>query len=165
MKSKTSSKVFEEQIFPLKGWLEKTALRFTTDKDEIDDLVQETLIKAYRFIDKFDPSTNVNTWLYTIMKNSFINVYRVKIKHEVYSLNQMQEDYAFDIPQETKKERLPMDVINALNNLSHQFRMAILLKYVIGYSYEEISKIMDIPKGTVRSSIFRAKETLREELL
>ncbi|MBC6427353.1 MAG: sigma-70 family RNA polymerase sigma factor [Ekhidna sp.] len=159
---------------PHVGSMYNFAFRLTFDEDEAKDLVQDTYLKAYRFINSFQEGTNAKAWLYRILKNNFINDYRKKSKQpskvdyqeiEQYSNSEDRPSNAtFDYQLETTKDMIGDEVSNALNSLAVDFRTVIILCDLEGFTYEEMAKILDIPIGTVRSRLHRARNLLREKL-
>ena len=150
------------------------AFRLTFDEDDAKDLVQDTYLKAYRFINSFEKGTNAKAWLFRILKNSFINEYRKKSKQptkvdyqevETY-YNSESVDYSMtsDLRVDAVKDMLGDEISNALNSLAVDFRTVIILCDLEGFTYEEMAKILDIPIGTVRSRLHRARNLLKEKL-
>jgi RNA polymerase sigma-70 factor (ECF subfamily) len=150
------------------------AFRLTYDEDEAKDLVQETYLKAYRFIKSFQEGTNAKAWLYRILKNSFINDYRKKSKQpskvdyqeveNFYNSDDVSSDMTVDLRVDTLKDMMGDEVTMALNSLAVDFRTVIILCDLEGFTYEEMAKILDIPIGTVRSRLHRARNLLKEKL-
>ena len=150
------------------------AYRLTFDEDESKDLVQDTYLKAYRFINSFQEGTNAKAWLYRILKNSFINDYRKKSKQpskvdyqeveQFYNSEDTPSNATVDLRMETTKDMIGDEISNALNSLAIDFRTVIILCDLEGFTYEEMAKILDIPIGTVRSRLHRARNLLREKL-
>jgi RNA polymerase sigma-70 factor (ECF subfamily) len=168
-------RVFEEELLPQIDALYTFAFHLTYSEADADDLVQEAYLKAYRFIDKYEPNTNPKAWLFRILKNSFINHYRKKAKqpHKVdledFITFHDSDDTASlagysDLRQDMFEAMMGDEVTLAINRLSVEFRTVILLCDVEGFTYEEISKIVDIPIGTVRSRLHRARNMLKEQL-
>jgi RNA polymerase sigma factor (sigma-70 family) len=167
-------RVFEEEFLPQIDALYTFAYHLTYNEDDANDLVQETYLKAFRFIDKYIEGTNAKAWLFKILKNAFINQYRKKSKQptkvdyeEVVNFHD-EEDSSFssymDLREEMFQDMMGDEVTNAINALPVDFRVVILLCDVEGFTYEEISKIIDIPIGTVRSRLHRARNMLKEKL-
>jgi len=168
-------RIFEEEFLPHADALYTFAYHLTYDEDDAKDLVQETLLKGYRFIDKYIAGTNAKAWLFKILKNAFINDYRKKSKRptkvdfeEIVSY-QDQDDASYhkgyqDLRQEIYESMMGDEATNAINALPVDFRTVILLCDIEGFTYEEISKIIDIPIGTVRSRLHRARNMLKEKL-
>jgi len=166
---------FEAEIIPFMAALKSFALKMTNDQEDAEDLVQDTMLKAFRFFDKFEKGTNAKAWLFQIMKNSYINNYRrnVKepnkvdyddiqnfyenIKSEDVKTNHFQGDAFSDI--------LTDEVADALSKLPDDFRTIVFLSDIEGYTYEEIADFIDRPIGTVRSRLHRARKMLYALLL
>ncbi len=151
------------------------AYRLTFDEDDAKDLVQDTYLKAFRFINSFERGTNAKAWLFRILKNSFINEFRKKSKqpakvdyNEVesyYNSDDAGENITTDLRVETVQHMIGDEITGALNALPVDFRTVIILSDLEGFTYEEMSKILDIPIGTVRSRLHRARNMLREKLI
>lgn len=167
--------IFEQEFMPQIEALYNFAYHLTYNEDDAEDLVQETYLKAFRFIDKYHEGTNAKAWLFKILKNAFINQYRKKTKaptkvdFEDIINYQNEEDgtnYSSytDLREEMFQKMMGDEVTNAINDLPVDFRVVILLCDIEGFSYEEISKIVNIPIGTVRSRLHRARNMLREKL-
>jgi RNA polymerase sigma-70 factor (ECF subfamily) len=167
-------KVFEEELFPHIEALNTFAYHLSYNETQAKDLVQETYLKAYRFIDKYQRGTNAKAWLFKILKNAYINEYRKKSKRpqqvdleDFISYHDTDEDSKvqyLDLREEIFENMMGDEVTNAINSLPVDFRTVVLLCDIEGFSYEEISKIIDIPIGTVRSRLFRARNMLKEKL-
>ncbi len=166
--------IFEKEFYPHVDALFNFAYNLTYNEEDANDLVQETYMKAFRFIDKYLVGTNAKAWLFKILKNGFINQYRKKAKRptkvdfeEIVSY-QNEEDSKYsgyiDMRQEIYQNIIGDEVTNAVNALPVDFRTVILLCDIEGFTYEEISKIIDIPIGTVRSRLHRARNMLKETL-
>ena len=166
--------VFEKELMPQIDALMTFAYHLTYNQADADDLVQETYLKAYRFIDKYHQGTNPKAWLFRILKNGFINEYRKKSKRpqkvdydDIVDFSQIDKaSYVekVDLRQIIFDEMLGDEVTIALNGLPVDFREVILLCDIEGFSYEEIADILEIPIGTVRSRLFRARNMLKEKL-
>lgn len=166
--------LFEKEFFPHMDALYNFAFHLTYDEDDANDLVQETYMKAYRFANSYVEGTNAKAWLFKILKNAFINEYRKKAKQpnkvdyeEIVSYHD-QEDVqlvgTLDLREEIFQDMLGDEVTKAINTLPVDFRTVILLCDIEGFTYEEIAKIIDIPIGTVRSRLHRARQMLKELL-
>lgn len=172
---KLHNRIFEEEFLPQIDALYTFAYHLTYNEDDANDLVQETYLKAFRFIDKYNEGTNAKAWLFKILKNAFINQYRRKSKlptqvdfEDVSNYQEAEEDtnlsgYA-DLREEMFQTMMGDEVTNAINALPVDFRVVILLCDIEGFTYEEISKILDIPIGTVRSRLHRARNMLKDKL-
>ncbi len=146
----------------------------TYNEADAQDLVQETLLKAYRFINSYQQGTNAKAWLFKILKNAFINEYRKRsripdhVDYEEVVHSQDNEDGSYagyvDLRQEIFQSMMGDEVTTALNSLPVDFRTVVLLSDIEGFTYEEIAGIMDIPIGTVRSRLHRARNMLKDQL-
>ena len=153
------------------------ALRMTRNETLAEDLVQETLMRAYRFWHKFQRGTNVKAWLFRIQTNLFINRYRkVQKERTVFDgrpVDDMLDRHAAEestyLPPETRKEFLTHlvgdQVMSALDELPFEFRMTILLADMHDLSYKEIAEVLECPVGTVMSRLHRARKILQSKLL
>lgn len=165
-------KIFNGELLPHANALYNFAYSLVFSEARAEDLVQEAFLKAYRFIHSFEPGSNAKAWLFQILKNAFINDYRKnsrqpqKVDFEDYKdKNQLEkQSTSIDITQDVYTHMLGDEVTNALNRLPVDFRVAIILSDLEGFTYEEIAKISDIPIGTVRSRLFRARNLMKEEL-
>lgn len=167
-------KVFDKEFLPLADSLFTFAYHLAYDENDANDLVQETYLKAYRFINSYVQGTNAKAWLFKILKNAFINEYRKKSKRpskvdydEVVKYQETEEGgnaSVLDLRHELFQGMLGDEVTIALNSLPVDFRTVVLLCDIEGFTYEEISKIIDIPIGTVRSRLHRARNMLKEKL-
>lgn len=167
-------RIFEEEFLPHIHSIYNFAYRITFNEDDAKDLVQETYLKAFRFIESFQQGTNAKAWLFRILKNSFINEFRKKSKEppkvdyeeveSYYNSDDLQYPISTDLRVEAVKEMIGDEVSNALNSLDIDFRTVIILCDLEGFTYEEMAKILDIPIGTVRSRLHRARSHLKEKL-
>lgn len=166
--------LFQTEFLPELRALYNFGYRLTLDEDDARDLVQDTYLKAFRFIDSFKKGTNAKAWLFRILKNGFINEYRKKKKEPAKVDYQDVENYYnaeettgtmnTELRVEALQEELGDEISGALNTLEEDFRTVILLCDVEGFKYEEIAEILDIPIGTVRSRLHRARTMLKEKL-
>ncbi len=166
--------IFDQEFMPHIDSMYNFAYRLTFDEDDAKDLVQDTYMKAFRFINSFQEGTNAKAWLYRILKNSFINDYRKKSKQpakvdyqeveQFYNSEDTPKEATVDLRMETTKDMIGDEISNALNSLAIDFRTVIILCDLEGFTYEEMAKILDIPIGTVRSRLHRARNLLREKL-
>jgi RNA polymerase sigma-70 factor (ECF subfamily) len=169
-----NSLIFEKELFPHLEALKTFAFHLTYDDSTAEDLVQETYLKAHKFIDRYVSGTNGKAWLFKILKNAYINEYRKKSKSPktvdydgvlIWQDNENMPTKGYgDLRQDLFDERMGDEVTIALNALPLDFRTVILLCDVEGFTYEEIAKILDLPIGTVRSRLFRARNMLKELL-
>jgi len=166
--------IFENEFLPHIHSIYNFAYRITFNEDDAKDLVQETYLKAFRFIDSFQKGTNAKAWLFRILKNSFINEFRKKSKEPAkvdyqevetyYNSDEIDQPITSDLRVEAIKEKIGDEVSVALNSLDIDFRTVIILCDLEGFTYEEMAKILDIPIGTVRSRLHRARNLLRDKL-
>lgn len=154
------------------------ALRMTRNSAEAEDLVQETYLKAYRAYGSFQEGTNLKAWLYRILTNTFINSYRAKKRRPDESdLEDVEDLYLYRrlggleaaaagrSAEEEVLDSFTDDVVKAaVEALPEQFRLAVLLSDVEGFSYREIAEIMDVPIGTVMSRLHRGRKALQKAL-
>ena len=174
LSKRRKDEIFEEELLPNIDALHTFAYHLSFNDDDAKDLVQETFLKSYRALDSYEPGTNAKAWLFKILKNAYINQYRkkarrpTKVDYEDYIGYQDREDQAsvefLDLREEIFDHLIGDEVTSAVNALPVDFRAVILLCDVEGFTYEEISKIIDIPIGTVRSRLHRARNMLKEKL-
>ncbi|MFH6984003.1 sigma-70 family RNA polymerase sigma factor [Marinoscillum sp. 108] len=171
---KERKNIFDNEFLPHLDAMYNFAYRLTFDQDDAKDLVQDTFMKAYRFINSFQQGTNAKAWLYRILKNSFINDFRKRSKQPAkvdyqevenfYNSEDVDESRTVDLRIDAVKDMIGDEVSNALNALAVDFRTVIILCDLEGFTYEEMAKILDIPIGTVRSRLHRARNLLKEKL-
>ena len=177
-KTKAVTEDFEAGVLAQLDSLYRTALRMSSNPQEAEDLVQETMLKAFRFAHTYQPGTNLRAWLFRILNTSAINRYRKLATHptpatlpdgeEFYLYNQIRDLAGQELSQGAEEEVLSQyldeDVYNALNDLPPNFRMAVVLADIEGLSYKEIAEALQIPIGTVMSRISRARRQLQKSL-
>ena len=158
---------FNHRIIGLQPTLKLYTRRFTVDKEESEDLLQDTILKALSNKEKFTQNTNFKAWLYTIMKNTFINKYRKETKtktqldntKDLYYLN-VADTHTFSSPGSGMEYKEIMELMNELKDIYLiPFKM-----YFDGYKYHEISEEMNIPLGTVKTRIFYARQYLKDRM-
>jgi RNA polymerase sigma-70 factor (ECF subfamily) len=169
---------FAEQAMEYMAPLYSAALRMTRNPADAEDLVQETYLKAYRGFGGFTEGTNLKAWLYRILTNTYINSYRAKKRRPDESeLDEAEDLYlyrrlggleAVQAGRSAEDELMDFftdqEVKDAIEALPEQFRMAVLLADVEGFSYKEIAEILDIPIGTVMSRLHRGRKALQKRL-
>ena len=169
---------FEAGVLSQLDSLYRTALRMTNNPQEAEDLVQETMLKAFRFSHTYQPGTNLRAWLFRILNTSAINRYRKQASHpttvalpegeEFYLYNKIRDLSGQELNQGAEEEVLSQylddDVYKALSDLPPNFRMAVILADIEGLSYKEIAEVLQIPIGTVMSRISRARRQLQKSL-
>jgi len=167
---------FEKEALPHMDALYRTALRMTKNVGDAEDLVQEALVKAYRFWDKFETGSNCRAWLFKIMTNVFINEYRSKSRSPMsVNVDDIDDNYLYgqlaansdgDNPEkELFAKMLDDDVKKAIDELPEDFRIVVVLSFIEGFSYQEIAEIADLQLGTVKSRLHRGRKLLQKELL
>ena len=165
---------FQNVVMPHKDDLYNYALSIARNSDDAQDLLQETYFKAYKNYHQFEGGTNSKAWMFMILKNTFINNYR-KLKKEPAKVdyNEIEDIYENIKSKQTKENNLGLDFYNnlldddlseALDKLPLKMKEVFLLCDLEGYTYEEIAEIANIPIGTVRSRLHRARKILQEEL-
>ncbi len=164
---------FEREAVPHFGALYGAALRLTRNEGDAEDLVQECLLRAYRFFDTFEAGTNCKAWLFRILSNVFNNRYRER-EREQEIMNQAEASEAnfgqflAGAPQDTATALLGRmvsgDVEKALASVPAEFRLAVILADLEDFSYKEIAEIMDCPAGTVMSRLYRGRKILQRLL-
>jgi RNA polymerase sigma-70 factor (ECF subfamily) len=169
---------FAELAMPHMSSLYTAALRMTRNPADAEDLVQETYLKAYRAFHTFQEGTNLKAWLYKILTNTFINSYRSKKRRpEQTELDDVEDLYLYrrlggleaatagrSAEEQVLEHFTEADVKKAVESLPEQFRMAVLLADVEGFSYKEIAEILDVPIGTVMSRLHRGRKALEKAL-
>lgn len=167
----------EEEALSHVDALYRTALRLTRNRQDAEDLVQETYLKVFRFADRFEPGTNLRAWMFKILTNTFLNRHRKASREPESSLDEMEEFYIYNrlvggegrnlsesAEQQVLERFLDVDVKRALEELPEQYRVAILLHDVEGFSYKEVAEAMDVPIGTVMSRLSRGRKLLQRSL-
>src|SRR3954463_12247851 len=169
---------FVEQATPFMDSLYAAAMRMTRNPSDAEDLVQETYLKAYRGFGGFEEGTNLKAWLYRILTNTYINSYRAKRRRPDESdIDDVEDLYLYRrlgglegavAGRSAEDELLDIytddEIKAAIESLPEQFRMAVLLADVEGFSYKEIADILDIPIGTVMSRLHRGRKGLQKKL-
>ena len=172
--TRNNDEIFDKELLPHIDALKTFAYHLSYDEDDANDLVQETYMKAFRFIDKYHQGTNAKAWLFKILKNAYINHYRKRSKRptrvdfeDIVSYHNSDESHIpgyLDLREELFDKMMGDEVTIAINALPIDFRTVVLLCDVEGFTYDEIAKIIDVPIGTVRSRLFRARNMLKEKL-
>jgi len=147
--------------------LKSFAYKFTKDSEVADDLYQDTMVKAIRYFAQFKEGTNMRAWLFTIMRNTFINDYRRDTRKNAL-ITQEDEISSANLLKSSTTNRAEgsfavADIQKALSTLEAKYRVPFV-KYFEGYKYEEIAQEMDIPIGTVKTRIHIARQTLQKRL-
>ena len=173
-----SQATFADSAMEHMSALYSAALRMTRNPADAEDLLQETYLKAYRSFGTFQEGTNLKAWLYRILTNTYINAYRAKKRRpELTDVDDVEDLYLYhrlggleaaaagrSAEEEVLERFTDDDVKSALESLPDNFRMAVLLADVEGFSYKEIAEIMDVPIGTVMSRLHRGRRALQKAL-
>lgn len=169
---------FESQALEHIDSLFNVGMKMTRNREEAEDLVQETYLKVHRFSHTFKEGSNLKAWLFKILRNTFINTFRKKIREpkEVH-YNEIEDFYLFNKIKNDRKEENHLsgdttkfyelfedEVKNAIDNLPLAFKEVILYSDIEEFSYGEISDIIGCPIGTVKSRLFRARRLLQKSL-
>lgn len=166
---------FEAEAIPLLDYMFQAAMRLTRNRPDAEDLLQETYLRAYGFFASFREGTNLRAWLYKILTNLYINLYRKRQRQpQMISENDVEDWYLYDKFRDSDLapsaevevlERMPdAEVQSALESLPDQFRVAVIMADVEGFAYKEIASILGIPMGTVMSRLHRGRQALQKAL-
>ncbi len=173
----TARQAFEKTALPHLDSLFGVALRLTRNRAAAEDLVQDTLIRAYRFWHRFEPGTSIRAWLFTILRNTFVNSYhrgnrqRQHAEHLTHQARTLDEAGAAGLAsappspeQAVAAKNIAEAVHTALGEVPEDFRLAVLLADIEGLSYKEIAAVMECPVGTVMSRLYRGRRHLKKVL-
>jgi RNA polymerase sigma-70 factor, ECF subfamily len=165
---------FEAEVLPQLDRLYSAAMRYTRNPADAEDLVQETVAKAYRSFHQYRPGTNLRAWLYRVLHTTYISMYRKAQRRPQESLKEELDDYSFydeiarsggrSAEREVLESLTSSEVRDALAELPESFRMAVYLADVEGFAYKEIAEIMETPVGTVMSRLHRGRKALQKAL-
>jgi RNA polymerase sigma-70 factor, ECF subfamily len=169
---------FEQDAMQYTRQLYSAALRMSRNPSDAEDLVQETLLKAYRAYDSFEAGTNLKAWLYRILTNTYINKYRKESRRpsevdlgeveDLYLYRRIGSEDSADMARTTEDKVLDSlvesDIKEAVESLPESFRIAVILADLEGFSYKEIAEILDIPIGTVMSRLHRGRKAMQKRL-
>lgn len=178
MARQTPEELFQAEFLPHLDALYRAALSMTRNAQDADDLVQDTFVRAFQFIDKFQVGTNARAWLFRILTNLFINRYRQqKRAPEQSSYDEMEDFYLYnrlrdahhagktEVPEQVVLNRVQAEAIHeAIRQLPDEYRETVVLADVNELSYQEISEILEIPIGTVRSRLSRGRRLVQRAL-
>ncbi|AWV91497.1 RNA polymerase subunit sigma-24 [Bradymonas sediminis] len=169
--------VFQDTAMGYIDELYASALRYTKNERDAEDLVQETFLKAYNNWDRYQQGTNCRAWLFTILTNTFINKYRRKKKEreilnaddlrpiEQFFFNRENTSFYDSPSQDVVHGSFSQDIKDALGSLSEEFRTVVVLADLNDFSYKEVAHILDCPVGTVMSRLFRGRKMMRRALV
>lgn len=169
--------IFEEEALPHMDALYNYARSISYNKQDAEDLVQETFLRAYRFFHQYEPGTNCKAWLFTILRNLYNTQYKqYKTSPDQVHYEQMEEIYeqiaddavasVVDDPEtEFFENILPDEIVNAIEDLPEEYKSVLILADIEDFAYKEIAEILDIPMGTVMSRLHRARNTLKKKLV
>jgi RNA polymerase sigma-70 factor, ECF subfamily len=168
------SERFEAEVLPQLDRLYSAAMRYTRNPTDAEDLVQETVVKAYRSFHQYRPGTNLRAWLYRVLHTTYISMYRKAQRRPQESLKEELDDYSFydeiarsggrSAEREVLESLTSSEVRDALAELPESFRMAVYLADVEGFAYKEIAEIMETPVGTVMSRLHRGRKAFQKAL-
>ena len=160
--------IFNELAMPLMDSLYGTALKLTHNEEDAEDLIQDTFLKAYKYFDSFEQGTNFKAWIFKIMTRLFYDHYKAK-KQRMSRTTEVEdiENFKSQNREEIEGERviLAAEIEYALNQLSDDFRLPVVLSDIQGFSYQEIAEVLDCPVGTVMSRLYRGRKKLKEILV
>jgi RNA polymerase sigma-70 factor (ECF subfamily) len=169
-----ANRLFNAEFYPHMSALYSFAYRLSLNEDDAHDLLQETYEKALKSFRSYQANTHAKAWLFRIMKNSFINGYRRRSrKPEAFEYNetdgwQLADEHSLhqtsDLRNELFGKMLGDEMTLALNRLPVDFRLILLLSDIEEFTYEEMSKIIGIPIGTVRSRLHRARKLMKDQI-
>jgi RNA polymerase sigma-70 factor (ECF subfamily) len=158
---------FNTRIVKEKASLKNFALSLTRNSEDANDLIQDTYLKAIKYREKFEDSTNLKAWLFTIMKNTFINTYRRSVKtRELISKGDdvaMTRAFKQNSYDHSESRMNAKEIIKHIDALEDQYKVPFT-RYYNGFKYEEIASELSLPLGTVKSRIFIARKILMENL-
>jgi RNA polymerase sigma-70 factor (ECF subfamily) len=173
-----NQETFMNDVDPYLDSLYSTALRLTKKPADAQDLVQECLLKAYKAYERFEEGTNLKAWLFRILTNSYINIYRYKKRRPMevdvddqdtmYLYHKLRGSESADTSKSSEEDFInsitDVDITTALEELPEQYREVVLLSDVEGLSYAEIAEMLEIPPGTVMSRLHRGRKALQKAL-
>lgn len=166
---------YENEVLPHMKALHRAAQKMTSNEMDAQDLVQETLLKAYRFWESYRTGSNCRAWLYRILKNTFITEHRARLRRPpMVDLDSLHDTDLFDLsvcdqsapsPEDMfHLSQVKLDVAAALARLRKEFRQALLLYFWRGLSYRDIASAANLPLSTVKARMFRSKQMMRDQL-
>ena len=162
-----TTSTFTQNLLGMQSELRRFALKLTADTEEANDLLQETSLKALDNEDKYTPDTNFKGWMYTIMRNIFINNYRKTVRDQTF-VDQTENLYHLNLPQDSGFESTEgnydlKEIRKIVHSLPKEYRIPFSM-YVSGFKYREIAEKLGLPIGTVKSRIFFTRQRLQKDL-
>jgi RNA polymerase sigma-70 factor (ECF subfamily) len=158
---------FTQNLLGMQSELHRFAMKLTADKEEADDLLQETSLKALDNEDKYTPDTNFKGWMYTIMRNIFINNYRKTVRDQTF-VDQTENLYHLNLPQDSGFDSTEgnydlKEIRRIVNSLPKEYRVPFSM-YISGFKYREIADRLGLPIGTVKSRTYFTRQRLQRDL-
>ena len=158
---------FTQNLLGMQSELHRFAMKLTADKEEADDLLQETSLKALDNEDKYTPDTNFKGWMYTIMRNIFINNYRKTVRDQTF-VDQTENLFHLNLPQDSGFDSTEgnydlKEIRRIVNSLPKEYRVPFSM-YISGFKYREIADRLGLPIGTVKSRIYFTRQRLQRDL-
>ena len=162
-----TTSTFAQNLLGMQYELRRFALKLTADTEDADDLLQETSLKALDNEDKYTPDTNFKGWMYTIMRNIFINNYRKTVRDQTF-VDQTENLFHLNLPQDSGFESTEgnydlKEIRKIVHELPKEYRVPFSM-YVSGFKYREIAEKLALPIGTVKSRIFFTRQRLQKDL-
>ncbi|MBQ5662932.1 MAG: sigma-70 family RNA polymerase sigma factor [Bacteroidaceae bacterium] len=158
---------FRRELLEVQSELHRFAYKLTADRDEANDLLQETSLKALDNMDKYMPDTNFKGWMYTIMRNIFINNYRKVVRDQTFvdrTDNLYHMNQSLEIDTDSTEGNYDMkEIRRAVNSLPSEYRIPFAM-HISGFKYREIAEKLSLPLGTVKSRIFFTRQRLQSQL-
>lgn len=156
---------FSKNLVLMQSELKSIAFRFTRNKEDAEDLVQETMLRAITYRNQFVQHTNLKAWVYTLMRSIFINQYRRKKKSaSIFDFNKdFQQLYQYGQSENQLSEIAQLEIDSKMKHLDQEYMLPFKM-YFDGFLYKEIANSMNIPIGTVKSRIFMARKKLMDSL-
>lgn len=165
LQNKELKREFEEKISENIDSLYNLAIRMTHNKQDAEDLIQKSVLRAYRFFYKFKRGTNFKAWIMTILRNIFINEYRKRMKEpQMVDFEKVKDFISLPEINGVQEEIFSEKIKASIDRLSDELRTTLTLFYTENFSYKEIAKIMDVPMGTVMSRLYTARQVIKKQL-
>lgn len=166
-KNKVDTAKFRKDLLEVQSELQRFAFKLTADKEEANDLLQETSLKALGNMDKYTPDTNFKGWIYTIMRNIFINNYRKEVRDQTF-VDHTDNLFHINQPHEfenyiTENNYDSKEIYRVVHSLPRDYRIPFLM-HISGFKYREIADKLGLPLGTVKSRIFFTRQQLQRLL-